>query len=288
MSVSFSNCLYVASRDLCFSLVQYHDRGDDESCSEVQLLSVSEIRIYGALMLAVDREISYSAFYPYPFDISLVCSQPPDSITYAIEHVRPILIEKLTEPDKTPTGYAVPALNSYRHATDIPLPPVVGGRDYDLRDKGIDYTMAQQLYDAICPNDAIVLRGLSTLIKAGMLHFHYQFFEEATNTLYISMEASYRMVLRKLRDTGYQQPTAKDAANYIHNAFYDIDRLEKYFEEDYERRIASFHPESRLGIFSHPPITADDYYFLFNDLLEVYRYLLIGYVHPKHLEKRAT
>lgn len=239
-------------------------------------------------MLAVDREVSYSAFDPYPFDVSLVCPHIPDPITWATEHVKPILIEKLSEPDKLHPGYTVPARNSYRHATDIPLPPVAGGREYDLRDKGIDHGLAQRLHDAIRPSDVIVLRGLSTLIKAGMLHFHYQFFEEATNTLYISMEASYRMVLRKLREAGYQQPTAKDAANFIHDAFYDVNRLEKYFEEDYERRIASFHPESRLGAFSHPPMMADDYYFLFNDLLEVYRYLLIGYVHPMHLEKKAT
>jgi len=287
-SIKLSECVYVAGQDLCFSLVPHYEWNDDEPYSEVQWLSVPEIRTYGALMLAVDREESFSAFYPYPFSVSLVCPLVSGPIAWATEYVRPILVDALAEPDRLHHGYKYPARNSYRYATDIPLPPVAGGRVYDLREKGIDYVLAQELHDAILPSDAIVLRGLSTLIKGGMLHFHYQFFEEAINTLYISMEASYRLVLRKLRETGNQQPTAKDAATFIHDAFNDVNRLEKYFEEDYERRITSFHPENRLGVFPHPPMMADDYYFLFNDLLEVYRYLLTGYVHPMHLEKKPT
>lgn len=93
------------------------------------------------------------------------------------------------------------------------------------------------------------------------------------------------MVLRKLKQNGIKEPNAKDAAQFIHDAFYDVNRLEKYFEEDYEKRVQSFHPQSRYGTYPYPPIMADDYFQLFNDLLEVYAYLLIGYVHPTHKEK---
>ena len=105
------------------------------------------------------------------------------------------------------------------------------------------------------------------------------------NTLFISLEASFRLVLRRLKADGNPEPTAADAAIFLHDTFNDVHRLEKYFEEDYERRIISFHPESRFGTYSTPPFFVDDFYFLFNDLLEVYRFLLIGYVHPMHQEK---
>lgn len=93
------------------------------------------------------------------------------------------------------------------------------------------------------------------------------------------------MVLRELRKNGLKDPTSSDAMNYIHNAFYDIHRVDKYFEEYYEGRIKSMHPESRFGIFPHAPLMADDFYCLADDLLEVYAFLLTGYVNPKHKEK---
>jgi hypothetical protein len=284
-SVILGDSAYVADCELSFCVFKYEKPDEDDPYSEVQWLSIPEIRVYSALMLSVDREENFSAFYPYPFSVSLILDPPNTTIEFALEHVKPILSEKLVEPDILHEGYSVPARNSYRYATDIPMPPVAGGVEYDFRDSGINYDLAVKLHAGINPKDGIAIRGLSTLIKAGMLHYHYQFFEEAINTLYISLEASFRMVIRKLKENGIKEPNAKDAAQFIHDAFYDVNRLEKYFEEDYEKRILSFHPESRYGIYPHPPIMADDYYFLFNDLLEVYAYLLIGFVHPKHKEK---
>ena len=118
-----------------------------------------------------------------------------------------------------------------------------------------------------------------------LMHFHYQFFEEALNALYISLEASFRIIVAILKEAGNPNPTAADAAGYIHDALHDINRVEKYFEEDYERRIISLHPESRLGNYPYPPMTAEDYYDLFAELQEVYQYVLTGFVHPWRLKR---
>ena len=284
-SVTFGGDVYVADKELSFCVFRFQKPNDDDPYSEVQWLSIPEIKLYSALMLSVDREESFLSFYPYPFSISLVCDPPNITLESALKYVKPILSKKLVEPDVLHKGYSVPARNSYKSATDIPLPPLAGGGEYHFSDTGIDYDLAEHLYNGIDQKDGIAIRGLSTLIKAEMLKSHYQFHEEATNTLYISLEASFRMVLRKLKQNGIKEPNAKDAAQFIHDAFYDVNRLERYFEEDYEKRVLSFHPENRYGISPYPPIMVDDYFFLFNDLLEVYAYLLIGFVHPKHKEK---
>jgi hypothetical protein len=72
---------------------------------------------------------------------------------------------------------------------------------------------------------------------------------------------------------------------FIHDAFNDIHRLGRYFEDYYDGRIKTLHPESRYGIFPHAPLAVDDFHFLYDDMLEVYAFLLCGYVNPKHNEK---
>jgi hypothetical protein len=196
-----------------------------------------------------------------------------------------LLINKIDAPDEQIPGYPVPQRNPYRHAIGISLPPSNGGPKYDLRRVGIDYQLQSKVYASANKDDYLAIRGLSTLIKSVMLSTHYQFFEEATTTLFIALDASFSMVLRELKRQGIKNPSSSDAMKYIHNAFYDIYRADKYFEEYYEGRIKTVHPESRFGVFPHAPLMADDFFDLKDDLLEVYTFLLTGYVNPKHKEK---
>jgi hypothetical protein len=282
----FDEGIYIAGEDLCFSIVENRKPyPEDELYSELQWLNVSEIRTYGALMLAVDRQLGYSAFYPHPISLHLNCERPTDPIMWALKVIKPMLLDHLNQPDVQRPGFPSVDVNPYRHTTDIPLPTIAGGPPYDLRKGVVDQDLAQQLFSAMDPADILIMRGVATYIKAAMLHFHYQFFEEALNTLYISLEASFRIVLAILKETGNPNPTAVDAASYIHDALHDINRVGKYFEEDYERRIISLHPESRFGNYPYPPMTAEDYYDLFAELQEVYQYVLTGFVHPWRLKR---
>lgn len=287
-SLYFSDAAYIRDDELTFSVCQFkkHTRGgDDESYSEVEWLNPIEARLYGSLMLSVDRDESFSAFYPYPTTEPLWCHEQTPDEKWFTEYVKPYLRKKIAEPDILHPGASAPAKNMYRWSADIAMPPIAGGPGYDFRTNGIDYQLARTLYSAIDINDALVIRGLTTLIKAAMLHFHNQFFEAAIYSLFISMEVSFRLVIRALKAKGITEPTSKDAMTYVHDAFYDINRVDKYFEEYYEGRVMTFHPESRYGVYPHAPLAADDYYFLYNDMLEVYAFLICGHVHPKHKEK---
>ena len=287
-SLYFDDAAYVQDDELTFSVCRFrnHTRGgDDESYSEVEWLNPIEARLYGSLMLSVDRDESFSAFYPYPITEPLICPTQAIDKKWLFEYVKPHLQKKIIEPDIHHPGAYAPAKNLYRWCADISKLPIVGGPKYDLRTAGIDYNLARTLYNSIDLDDALVIRGLTTLIKAEMLHFHYQFFEAAIYSLFISMEVSFRLVIRTLKTKGIPEPTSKDAMTYIHDAFYDIHRIDKYFREYYESRVMTFHPESRYGVFPHAPLAADDYNFLYNDMVEVYAFLICGYVNPKHKDK---
>jgi len=236
-------------------------------------------------MLAVDRDEGFVAFYPYPYTVPVICPSTIADKKWLLGTLKNELCEKLIEEDIIHPGYTVPARNSYKCATDITMPTIASEHEYGFSSNGIDYELAKTLYQNININNSLVIRGLCTLIKAAMLRTHYQFQEEAIYSLFISMEVSFRLVLQELKNQGVVNPTSKDAMTFIHDAFNDIHRVNKYFEDYYEGRVMSFHPESRLGTHPHAPLMADDYSFLFNDMLEVYAYLICGHIHPKHNKK---
>jgi hypothetical protein len=268
--------IYIANEKLSFSVFKNIPDNEEDFYSEVQLLYPEEIRLYSSLMLSVDREKSYSAFYPYPYSVPLLISDSEAGIdANAISEIDTILSSGLAKPNPPNYPYNHPILE------DVKPPPLAGGPEYNFRD-GINYELARTIYEKIDTSDGILIRGLSTFIKSRMLTMHHQFMEETIIDLYISLESSFRLVLRKLRQQGVENPTSKDASAYICSVFNIVDGADRYFEADYEDRIMSLHPESRFGIFPVAPLGVDDGYALFDNLLEIYAFLIAGYIHPKH------
>lgn len=290
-SIFFEDSSYFSDSEISFSICKFekHTRGGDEdndSYSEVEWLNPVEAKLYGCLMLSINVEEGYCAFYPYPITESIAYGNELPHKEWLVEIVKPYLIKKIDEPDILHPGYSSPAKNYYQDLLNhIIKPPYFSGHDYDFRDHGFDYELAKIIYKNIDINDDLLVRGLTTLIKSGMLHGHYQFLESAIHSLYISMEVSFRLVLRALKAQGVAEPTSTDAMTYIHDAFNDVIRSEKYFEEYYDGRVATFHPDNRFGIFPHAPLMADDFSFLFRDMIEVYAFLICGHINTRHNEK---
>lgn len=279
---------FIYDTDICFSLAMYEEIEvkNENYYSEMEWAQIDEIRLFASMLLAIDIEYGSTNIYPFPCSELFSISGQIDFEDQKIhKQIKELLIEKIDAPDKHIPGYPSPQSNIYQHAKGISLPPSNGGPDYHFRNIGIDYKLQNKIYSSINKDDHLVIRGLSTLIKSIMLSIHYQFFEEAINTLFIALEASFRIVLRQLKQQGIKNPNSSDAMEYIHNSFHDTYRSKEYFEEYYESRIKTVHPESRFGIFPHAPLMADDFFDLKDDLLGVYKFLLTGYIHPKHKEK---
>ena len=287
-SIITDDYAYFADPEICYSAIIYEkfEVDDENYYSEMEWAHPNEIRLFASLLLAVDRDNSFVCIYPFPCTEKLTVSGELSlKDVELLGEIKEFLINKINAPDKQALGYLAPQRNFYLNAKGISLPPVIGVPNYNFRNEGINYELQTEIYKSTSNEDYLAIRGLSTLIKSFMLNAHYQFTEEAINTLFIALEASFRMVLRELRNKGLNNPTSSDAMQYIHDAFCDIHRLDKYFEEYYEGRIKSMHPESRFGIFPHAPLIADDFYDLVDNLSEVYAFLLTGYVNPKHKEK---
>lgn len=294
-TMAFQDAVYVADSELSFSVrklttdTRGHDE-DDESYSEVQWLNPSEVRLYGSLQLSFDVEKQYLSFYPH-ISCEPIYDGPTDlrDDDWLNNTVKQMLYEKLISPSQHEPGAEAPQLNQYRHQSDIELPTLVSDIEYDMRVDDIDYQLSSDLYNRISLNDHLYIRGIYALIKAGMLRRHHQFLEEAIYMLFIAMEVSFRLVIQALQAKGTRDPSSTEAMAYVLKAFNESGRveeqgIEKWFEEYYDRRTMSFHPESRHGTVPHAPLYADDFGFLYRDMVEILRYLICGYVHPRHAE----
>jgi hypothetical protein len=125
--------------------------------------------------------------------------------------------------------------------------------------------------------DPVLLRGVSTLIKAGMVWNHGEFREAACIYLWIALDAAFSLTLRKLREAGFTNPTSQDAANYVAQIDGYEESWEKFFERDYYNRISAIHPDNRYGAEARPTLCADDFLDLYDELIPLFQYIVLNY-----------
>jgi hypothetical protein len=139
-----------------------------------------------------------------------------------------------------------------RPATAVHMPPASGGHPYetysfgDVREKVLDCMARLESADAACIY------------------------------LWIALDAAHSLTLRKLRESGVQNPTSKDASAYFNTAVGFETPWVKFFEEDYENRIRAIHPVNRYGAEARPQFLADDFYELRHLLIPYFGYLITG------------
>lgn len=254
--------------------------GQYETYSEVEWAHPEEIGFFASMALA--REDNEQAVIIYPLDggytVELDADVPLNS-SELLQVVKAMMIREVL-------GSRAKRLHRFPDAyawEPYDLPPFASKRKYLESDGMVPDRQARALA-AIEPTDFLMIRGLSTWLRSSMLSAHMNFTEEAITTLFISMEASFRLVRRRLIAEGNPDPNARDAAEFLGKVFNE-DPLDRYYAEYYDSRIATMHPESRFGVFLHPPLMADDYYHLHASLRDLYLYLLTGWIHPQWLDR---
>jgi hypothetical protein len=243
----------VIGERLCFSVVPYSPPIDanENYYSEVEWISLNEIRLYASILLATDRENDFFSVYPVGRLYRIQTDQPLTS-KRLLRAIRAQLITRALAP--VPWSTAVKLTSTIVvDAREIALPRIFGGPSYASSARQKREKLQQMLLNSIDIKDYLLIRGLSTLLRCGMISRHHQFLEESINTLFISLEASFRLIIRILENRGAKNVTSGDAAAFIARAF-NQEPLEKYFEDYYESRIMTMHPESRYGIFPHAPL----------------------------------
>lgn len=254
--------VYANNDDLIFSICHFDIRAHSGDCySEFDEPTVEELRLMAALILPIGWNEGMVTLYPYQVSVAL------DEHTNLTEpglasRVGDILRRQLSS-------------KKFSFWRDGPLPKAFGGVSYAYRDEHAPSWLQHRIYDAIDVHDYLLIRGLGALIKGLMLWQHRAFGDHALYALFIALEASHQLVLRRLRLRGVANPASTDAARLIEDVFGEEPSGAHYFEEFYADRIKAFHPESRFGAYPYLPLCNSDFASLFYARREVYRWLIL-------------
>lgn len=253
---------YVNAGDLIFTACHFdEDHLPEKFYSEFDDPSLEQVRLHGALMLSLDFD--HGLALPAPTAHRIQLAQQPDlsdqAVLYEIEDLVRHELGK-TQPSRA----------------HLPPPPsCAGGPNYDFRAEDSPIDLQQQIWEAIDLHDYALMRGLASLLQ-GETMFRSMFRTEALYSLFVSLDASFSLVMRQLKASGLSSPSAYDAQEFIEAAFNDPPSEMRYFEEFYDDRIRALHPESRFGTFPYLPLSVSEGYQLARALRAVWRFLILG------------
>lgn len=257
-----------------FSAVRSLFTYESEFYSEVTWLSPSEIRFLGALILSVEEGMGM--IIPYPLNLCgwLRNKEFRDLRSENYLKLTTGLFKILEDHPNFNEEYQMqPFFRDY-----APLPGHTLIKEYQYN-KHASLDHFNNVYDAFDIRNQLLFRGISTLIKANMLARHGAFLEEAILTLYVSLEASYQLVKRKIqKEKGGEAVSDADFQNFFLEMNPNQLTVPGYFKEYYEDRIQNIHPKSRFGLTPIALMSVDDFFFLFKDLVCIYHFLLTGQV----------
>jgi len=227
-SIYTETAAYIVRDDLIFTATHFNIREADYY-SEFEEPLPEEIQLLASLALAVGFDRGMLTQYP-SFNSVRVAEQQDLRDNAECSRLEEVLRAALLTDEAVPNCPSDPPA-SYRYF-HWPNPVAV----------------QKEIHKSIDPADDLLIRGLGTWLKAAMLNLHPMFCEEANYPLWISLDASLNMVLHRLAEKGFAQPSTTDAQNFIHEAFGEEQSGLRYFEDYYVDRIRTVHPKNRYGI----------------------------------------
>jgi hypothetical protein len=228
---------------------------NDWGWNELAWADVGEIRFWGALAFSIPEGKGFYAFYPLDEGYEL-----PKAIW--AETLNSSLAQKLAQ--RTAAG--------------------TSPQKHELHWRRPDAIEIAALYDALLQADNVLLRGVNCYLKAHMLWKHHLFAEEMGINLYIALEAGLSVLRRRLSPSLNHQVSYQDVFDHIRATFTCGDALVAYWEDCRDDRNIVIHPDCYLGPEVMHPRSADDIWELFDPMLSLYRYILIGKLRPTYEE----
>ena len=114
-----------------------------------------------------------------------------------------------------------------------------------------------------------------------MLWQHHFFTEEMGISLYIALKAGLATICRRLGEAAGRTSSYVDVFDFIRAKFTYGDVLADYWEDAHDDRNALLHPDNDFSPYVIQRMLADDIYELFDPMVSLYRYLLIGEARPQ-------
>ncbi|WP_164161825.1 hypothetical protein [Stenotrophomonas maltophilia] len=262
-----------ADEDIAFSVVKcggWKSVADELPFSEFAWASPAQVRILGSLLFCQVIDEAWVRLYPV---IGRHLVLEPDCLDLADVNIVQLIRSRILNSSD--------ALLNPRGGAGAPASISCAGYDL-LSSESVDMSRFSSSYQSIDPRSLVLMRGIQALVKSDMLGCHQEFGEESVLSIYIAMDASFSLIQRELIKAGNQNPSANDAAKWLHRVFdepYGFDApgdFEKYLGEFYESRISAIHPASRFGDCPFPPAIWGDAIHLRSILRQIFSYLVHG------------
>lgn len=235
-------------RDYVFSVVRLTPT--DEHQSEICWAVPSEIRFWASIALAYQEKAWSLCMYP-----SRVAALPFADAEFDDKFVWQVALH-----------FDRSFLREY----------VAGLGTYHFNEDAFNPDLQTQLITAIDLKDAVLIRGLSSFLKANILASEELFMEEATLQMFLAMEASLNVARKQLEAVGVSNPSIDRAIEYVSSGVAPKEDALEYFRECYDKRVTLVHPGSRVTSDLVPLLWADDLYDNYEVVANVYRRLLLN------------
>lgn len=255
----------IVGSDLCFMMTKSRQ---DDSFSEIDQLDPVEIPLLGTMLLCTEK------------DETRICPYPADTLLHLYSHSGSDLTDEIAEEGRK---LLLAAICRKRDrgvwpTSTIHRPPSGGGTmAYHLIQGAERILSRERLLPMVKASGPLFYRGLALLVKANMAFRYPEFLEAAGIFLWIAMDGAQSIIFERLKEAGNKNPTSKDAALYVYEAYGIVEYdWEYFFEDDYHTRIRFIHPGNRFGAEARPCATADDILELNENLIDLYYFLLTG------------
>jgi hypothetical protein len=258
-SIYESGASLVVNDELIYSVTKNEPWALENYYLDNEWLSLAEVRFHSSIVLSIEPAQGKILLYPHPFAYEIDDTYDVNNVSTRKE-LEESLIQKLSS-------------ESDWYWKSFFLPPCFGGRKYEKHSLEMSDDLRKLTFEAISIKDYLLLRGLEALLKGEILMINHLFHNEACMSAYIAMDASFQIILLRLKDK-IENPTSQDASKYLAEVLGEEFHSEKYFGGYYEDRIRTIHPSNRFGVFPHAPLEADDYFDLHDNLKYVYSFLI--------------
>ena len=121
-----------------------------------------------------------------------------------------------------------------------------------------------------------LLRGVGFYLKSHMLWRHWFFVDEMGIDLHLALEAGLGTLRKRLSATAGKDVSYAETFTFVETNFRFGTALSEFWQERRDDRNMLLHPDNDISSDVIPPLSADDIFELFDPMLSLYRYLLIG------------
>jgi hypothetical protein len=240
------NALYVASPTLVYTVVPWEEP-NELGFSEIAWTGLGNVRLWGALAFSIVEGKGFYSFYPID--------------------ARQLFFGTLED---EPRLHGIANRLAARHRPQSDLLHGVTPKEGEIR----------ALYAALNQTDYVLLRGVSCYLKSHLFWGHPLFMEEMGINLYISLEAGLSVIRKRLSLQAGRTVSFAGVFDFVSKTFSHGDALADYWQDAHDDRNALLHPANEFSPHVIQPMSADDIYELFEPMLSLYRYILLGGLPP--------